>query len=67
MEIAYFMGFARLSILWMMWIMWMDFFQKHVKICKITQNYIENKNNLEQKSINVEKPEGKRISTGLIT
>ncbi len=54
-------------VLWMVWIKWINFCQIGVKICKIIQKHIENKNFLEEKSINVEKPEGKRISTELFT
>ena len=45
----------------------MEWLSNDVNKCKIRANYIENKNYLGVKSINVEKLGGKRISTGLIT
>jgi hypothetical protein len=49
----------------MVWIKWIKHSKIGVKICKIRKKYIENKKIIGAKSINVEKPEGKRISTGL--
>jgi len=61
------MAFSRFSGMWILWILWIKCGRNNVKKCNKRRNNGEYMKKKEIKSIIVEKPERKKLSTELLT